>query len=64
MAHAAGCDFAIQATGGLMSVTGEKEGTPGSQRQKVDVTMAHRRLRHHRHAGRAAGVRLERGRNG
>ena len=40
MAHAAGYDFAIQATGGLMSVTGEKEGTPGSQPQKVGVAVA------------------------
>ena len=39
-AHAAGYDFAIQATGGLMSVTGEKEGTPGSQPQKVGVAVA------------------------
>ena len=36
----AGYDFAIQATGGLMSVTGEKEGTPGSQPQKVGVAVA------------------------
>ena len=40
MAHAAGYDFAIQATGGLMSVTGEKEGTPGSQPQKAGVAVA------------------------
>ena len=40
MAQAAGYDFAIQATGGLMSVTGEKEGTPGSQPQKVGVAVA------------------------
>jgi crotonobetainyl-CoA:carnitine CoA-transferase CaiB-like acyl-CoA transferase len=40
MATAAGYDFAIQATGGLMSVTGEKEGTPGSQPQKVGVAVA------------------------
>ncbi len=40
MAAAAGYDFAIQATGGLMSVTGEKEGTPGSQPQKVGVAVA------------------------
>jgi crotonobetainyl-CoA:carnitine CoA-transferase CaiB-like acyl-CoA transferase len=39
-AHAAGYDFAIQATGGLMSVTGEKEGTPGSEPQKVGVAVA------------------------
>ena len=40
MAQAAGYDFAIQATGGVMSVTGEKEGTPGSQPQKVGVAIA------------------------
>ena len=40
MAQAAGYDFAIQATGGVMSVTGEKEGTPGSQPQKVGVAVA------------------------
>ena len=40
MAPAAGYDFAIQATGGLMSVTGEKAGTPGSQPQKVGVAVA------------------------
>ena len=40
MALAAGYDFAIQATGGLMSVTGEKDGTPGSQPQKVGVAVA------------------------
>ncbi len=39
-AHAAGYDFAIQATGGLMSVTGEKDGTPGSEPQKVGVAVA------------------------
>lgn len=37
---AAGYDFAIQATGGLMSVTGEKDGVPGSQPQKVGVAVA------------------------
>ena len=40
MAQAAGYDFAIQATGGLMSVTGEKDGIPGSQPQKVGVAVA------------------------
>jgi crotonobetainyl-CoA:carnitine CoA-transferase CaiB-like acyl-CoA transferase len=40
MARAAGYDFAIQATGGLMSVTGEKDGTSGSQPQKVGVAVA------------------------
>ncbi len=39
-AQAAGYDFAIQATGGLMSVTGEKDGTPGSQPQKAGVAVA------------------------
>ena len=40
MAGAAGYDFAIQATGGLMSLTGEKEGTPGSQPQKAGLAVA------------------------
>jgi len=40
MAPNAGYDFAIQATGGLMSITGEKDGTPGSQPQKVGVAVA------------------------
>jgi len=39
-AHAAGYDFAIQATGGLMSVTGERHGTPGSEPQKVGVAVS------------------------
>jgi crotonobetainyl-CoA:carnitine CoA-transferase CaiB-like acyl-CoA transferase len=39
-APAAGYDFAIQATGGLMSVTGEKDGTPGAEPQKVGVAAA------------------------
>jgi crotonobetainyl-CoA:carnitine CoA-transferase CaiB-like acyl-CoA transferase len=39
-APAAGYDFAIQATGGLMSVTGEKDGTPGAEPQKVGVAVA------------------------
>jgi crotonobetainyl-CoA:carnitine CoA-transferase CaiB-like acyl-CoA transferase len=39
-AQAAGYDFAIQATGGLMSVTGEKDGTPGSEPQKVGVAVS------------------------
>jgi crotonobetainyl-CoA:carnitine CoA-transferase CaiB-like acyl-CoA transferase len=40
MADAAGYDFAIQATGGLMSITGEKHGTPGTEPQKVGVAVA------------------------
>lgn len=39
-ASAAGYDFAIQATGGLMSLTGENDGTPGSQPQKAGVAVA------------------------
>lgn len=40
MAAAAGYDFAIQAAGGLMSITGEKEGTPGAEPQKVGVAVS------------------------
>ena len=36
----AGYDYAVQGIGGLMSVTGEKDGTPGSQPQKVGVAVA------------------------
>lgn len=39
-AQAAGYDFAIQASGGLMSITGEKDGTPGAEPQKVGVAVA------------------------
>ncbi len=39
-AQAAGYDFAIQATGGLMSVTGEKDGTPRAEPQKVGVAVS------------------------
>ncbi|MEY4416625.1 MAG: hypothetical protein RIQ53_3918 [Pseudomonadota bacterium] len=39
LAEAAGYDFAIQATGGLMSLTGEPDGTPGTQPQKVGVAV-------------------------
>jgi len=35
----AGYDFAIQAAGGLMSITGEREGTPGSGPPKVGVAV-------------------------
>jgi crotonobetainyl-CoA:carnitine CoA-transferase CaiB-like acyl-CoA transferase len=38
-ASRAGYDFAIQAAGGLMSITGEAEGTPGTQPQKVGVAV-------------------------
>ncbi len=38
-AQRAGYDFAIQASGGLMSITGEREGTPGSEPQKVGVAV-------------------------
>jgi crotonobetainyl-CoA:carnitine CoA-transferase CaiB-like acyl-CoA transferase len=38
-ADRAGYDFAIQAAGGLMSITGEREGTPGSEPQKVGVAV-------------------------
>ncbi len=38
-AQRAGYDFAIQAAGGLMSVTGEAQGTPGSEPQKVGVAV-------------------------
>lgn len=36
----AGYDFAIQALGGLMSVTGERDGRPGGGPQKVGVAVA------------------------
>ena len=35
-----GYDFAIQALGGLMSVTGERDGRPGAGPQKVGVALA------------------------
>jgi hypothetical protein len=61
----AGYDFAIQATGGLMSMTGEKEGTPGSRTAeggRGGGRPVHRRVRHHRHPGRAARGRQRTGR--
>ena len=39
-AHRAGYDAAIQAQGGLMSITGEPDGTPGGGPQKVGVAVA------------------------
>jgi crotonobetainyl-CoA:carnitine CoA-transferase CaiB-like acyl-CoA transferase len=39
-AKRAGYDFAIQALGGLMSVTGERDGRPGGGPQKVGVAVA------------------------
>ena len=39
-ARHAGYDFAIQAVGGLMSVTGERDGLPGGGPQKVGVAVA------------------------
>ena len=39
-ANRAGYDFAIQALGGLMSVTGERDGRPGAGPQKVGVAVA------------------------
>jgi crotonobetainyl-CoA:carnitine CoA-transferase CaiB-like acyl-CoA transferase len=38
-AHRAGYDFLIQGMGGLMSVTGEREGVPGGGPQKVGVAL-------------------------
>ena len=39
LAPRAGYDFLVQAMGGLMSVTGEREGTPGAGPQKVGVAV-------------------------
>jgi len=39
-ARRAGYDFAIQALGGLMSVTGERDGRPGAGPQKAGVAVA------------------------
>ncbi|HEX8785105.1 MAG TPA: CaiB/BaiF CoA-transferase family protein, partial [Telluria sp.] len=38
-AHRAGYDFLIQGMGGLMSVTGERDGLPGGGPQKVGVAL-------------------------
>nr|WP_298415640.1 CaiB/BaiF CoA-transferase family protein [uncultured Halomonas sp.] len=38
-AHRAGYDFMIQGMGGLMSLTGQPEGTPGSEPMKVGVAL-------------------------
>ncbi|MFL6551676.1 MAG: CaiB/BaiF CoA transferase family protein [Povalibacter sp.] len=40
MRHVAGYDFIIQAIGGLMSVTGERDDRPGGGPQKVGVAVA------------------------
>ena len=40
MKHVAGYDFIIQAMGGLMSVTGERDDLPGGGPQKVGVAVA------------------------
>ena len=39
LAKRAGYDFLVQAMGGLMSVTGERDGTPGAGPQKVGVAV-------------------------
>ena len=39
-AHKPGYDFVFQAMGGLMSVTGEAEGSPGASPQKVGIAIA------------------------
>ena len=39
-AHQAGYDYMIQAMGGLMSVTGQADGTPGAEPMKVGVAVA------------------------
>ena len=39
-AQRAGYDFMIQAMGGLMSITGEPDGTPGGQPEKVGVAVS------------------------
>ena len=39
LAPRAGYDFLVQAMGGLMSVTGERDGTPGAGPQKVGAAV-------------------------
>lgn len=39
-AHSAGYDYMIQAMGGLMSITGQPEGSPGGEPMKVGVAVA------------------------
>ena len=39
-AHRAGYDYLVQAAGGLMSVTGQADGTPGAEPLKVGVAVA------------------------
>lgn len=39
-AHRAGYDYMIQAMGGLMSITGQPDGTPGAEPMKVGVAVA------------------------
>ena len=62
-AQRAGYDFMIQGMGGIMSITGQPEGTPGAEPMKVGVAFAdiyHRPLCDDRHAGGAASPRAHR----